>query len=123
GKKRRKRRIVQEPPEPPRDVIFEEGQGILLNVNSKEKRDNLITVWEHGDILLELEVMLPKGSNSGIYLQGAYELQLYDSWGVKHPTYADMGGIYRNTSDNWQQLYPGKAPLSNACRAPGLWQT
>src|SRR4051812_33192154 len=38
------------------------GEGILLNVNDETKKDNLITTWEHGDIELEFEVMLPKGS-------------------------------------------------------------
>src|SRR5687768_11586421 len=70
--------------EKPKAVTFQPGKGILLNLSDESKNDNLITAFEHGDIELELEVMLPKGSNSGIYLQGRYEVQLYDSWGVKN---------------------------------------
>jgi hypothetical protein len=110
-------------PEPEKSVIFQAGQGILLNQNTENQKDNLMTVWQHADIELELELMLPQGSNSGIYLQGAYELQLFDSWGINKPTFADMGGIYRNWEKSPEIAYAGKAPLRNAAKAPGLWQT
>ncbi|MBC8110761.1 MAG: DUF1080 domain-containing protein [Verrucomicrobia bacterium] len=120
-------------------VTFTAGKGILLNNLTPDLEGNLkkaidakdwakvasyqlFTTWEHGDIELELEVMLPKGSNSGIYLQGRYEVQLYDSWGVKNPSFSDIGGIYRNWENTPGKIYMGKAPLTNAAKAPGLWQ-
>ncbi|HEY3402786.1 MAG TPA: family 16 glycoside hydrolase [Ohtaekwangia sp.] len=109
--------------EPLKAVTFVAGKGILLNINDEVKKDHIITTFEHGDIELELEVMLPKGSNSGIYLQGRYEVQLLDSWGVKNPKYSDIGGIYRNWETDPAKIYMGKAPLSNPAKAPGLWQT
>ena len=50
--------------------------------------------------------------NSGIYLQGRYEIQVLDSYHSK--TYPDgqAGALYGN--------FP---PLVNACRPPGVWQT
>ena len=81
-----------------------------------------MTNWEHGDIILDLEVMIPKGSNSGIYLQGRYEVQLLDSWGKIDPAFSDIGGIYRNWEKTPGDIYMGKAPLTNAAKAPGLWQ-
>ena len=108
--------------EKPQAVTFEPGSGILLNINSDSKRDNLVSAFEHGDIELEFEVMLPKGSNSGIYMQGRYEVQLFDSWGVKDPAFSDIGGIYRNWENTPGKSYAGKAPLSNPAKAPGLWQ-
>jgi hypothetical protein len=108
--------------EKPKAVEFKPGTGILLNINDGTKKDNLVSVFEHGDIELELEVMLPKGSNSGIYLQGRYEVQLFDSWGVKNPSFSDIGGIYRNWENEPGKSYAGKAPLSNPAKAPGLWQ-
>jgi len=107
----------------PGAIAFQSGKGILLNINDDIKKDNLVTTWEHGDLELELEVMLPKGSNSGIFLQGRYEVQLFDSWGVRESKYSDMGGIYRNWETDPKKSYPGKAPISNPAKAPGLWQT
>jgi len=107
----------------PSAIVFQPGKGILLNLNDDTKKDNLVTTWEHGDLELELEVMLPKGSNSGIFLQGRYEIQLFDSWGVREPKYSDMGGIYRNWETDPKKFYPGKPPISNSSKAPGLWQT
>ena len=103
-------------------VVTSSGTGILVNLNDEKKKDQLQTNFEHGDIELELEVMVPKGSNSGIYLQGRYEVQLYDSWGVKNPSFTDIGGIYRNWETQPGKIYMGKAPLTNAAKAPGLWQ-
>ncbi|PZR39225.1 MAG: hypothetical protein DI538_07435 [Azospira oryzae] len=108
--------------EHPKAVTFTAGAGILLNMNDETKKDNLVSAFEHGDIELELEVMIPKGSNSGIYLQGRYEVQLLDSWGVKDAKYSDIGGIYRNWENEPGKIYMGKAPLSNPAKAPGLWQ-
>jgi hypothetical protein len=100
------------------------GTGILFNnYNSSlqwKPGQNLFTKMEHGDLLLEFDVMLPKGSNSGIYLQGRYEVQLFDSWGVKVPKFGDMGGLYQRMENN--KGVDGKGPLKNAALAPGLWQ-
>jgi hypothetical protein len=103
-------------------VTFQPGSGILLNMNDATRKDHLLTTLEHGDIELELEVMIPKGSNSGIYLQGRYEVQLLDSWGVLNPSFSDIGGIYRNWETEAGKIYRGKAPITNAAKAPGLWQ-
>jgi len=115
-KKRKNRKSALAP------VSFFPGTGILLNINDNSKKDALISSIEHGDIKLELDVMLPKGSNSGIYLQGRYELQLFDSWGVKNPSFSDIGGIYRNWDNRPGKIFRGISPSSNASKAPGLWQ-
>ncbi|NJO01592.1 MAG: DUF1080 domain-containing protein [Bacteroidia bacterium] len=91
-------------------MMYQDGQGILINMNNDTLKDHLLTTWEHGDIELELEVMVPKGSNSGIYLQGRYEVQLLDSWGKADPAYSDIGGIYRNWETEPAKIYAGKAP-------------
>ncbi|MFY0652902.1 MAG: DUF1080 domain-containing protein [Cyclobacteriaceae bacterium] len=122
-KKKKKKKKPQEPVvEPPKAITFTSGTGILLNINDEEKKDALLTNWEHGDIELELEVMMPKGSNSGIYLQGRYELQLKDSWGVKNPSYSDIGGIHANHAKDFAKKLVGVPPAINAAKAPGLWQ-
>jgi hypothetical protein len=102
------------------------GKGVLLNVPNDKNKDNLFTGFEHGNIELELEFMMAKGSNSGIYLQGRYEVQLFDSWGKKNTLYSDCGGIYERWNDalpEGQKGYEGHPPRVNVSRAPGLWQT
>ena len=103
----------------------EAGQGILFNQPTEDARGNLFTEWEHGDLELELDFLMPKGSNSGIYLQGRYEVQLFDSWGKRVPQHSDAGGIYERwdeTRPEGEEGYEGRPPRVNASRAPGLWQ-
>jgi len=102
-----------------------EGNGILVNQPTEAAKKDLYTEFEHGDLELELEIMMPKGSNSGIYLQSRYEIQLLDSWGEDTPKAGDMGGVYQRWDDSkpeGQKGYEGYAPNVNAAKAPGLWQ-
>lgn len=81
---------------------------------------DITSVETFGDVQLHVEWMAPsvvKGNgqgrgNSGIFLMGAYEIQVLDCY--DNPTYPDgtTGGLYGQ--------YP---PLVNACRPPGTWQT
>ena len=106
-------------------ISGEKGSGVLINNPSDAARGNLFTQLEHGDIELNITFMVPKGSNSGIYLQGRYEIQIYDSWGVAEPGFVDCGGIYERWEESeaeGQQGFEGHAPRINAARAPGLWQ-
>ncbi|RVU02057.1 DUF1080 domain-containing protein [Mucilaginibacter limnophilus] len=101
------------------------GTGILVNITDKKKNEDIFTNFEHGDIDLSVDFMLPKGSNSGIYLQGRYEIQLFDSWGAQKLTSSDLGGIYQRWDDSKPEAekgYEGVAPRINVSRAPGLWQ-
>ena len=83
---------------------------------------NLITDQKFGDSELYLEFMLAKGSNSGVYLHGLYEVQIFDSYGSTEPvTSSDCGGIYHRWIDN--KGVGGSAPSRNACRPPGQWQS
>jgi hypothetical protein len=50
--------------------------------------------------------------NSGVYLQGKYEVQVLDSFGIYPLKDNDCGGIYRV-----------QAPSVNACLPPMQWQT
>jgi 3-keto-disaccharide hydrolase len=49
--------------------------------------------------------------NSGVYLQGRYEVQVLDSYGLDSKD-NDCGGIYGVAK-----------PLVNACKAPTVWQS
>ena len=64
------------------------------------------------DCRITVEFMIPKGSNSGVYLMGEYELQILDSHGKAKVGPGDLGGIYH-----------ASAPKVNASKKPGEWQT
>ncbi len=101
------------------------GTGVLVNDPGQGHGKNIVTQFTHGDLDLSLDFMMAPGSNSGIYLMGRYEVQLFDSWGVKNPRYSDVGGIYErwdNSKPDGQKGYEGHPPRFNAARAPGLWQ-
>lgn len=98
------------------------GTGILVNKPADGSGKNLFTIWEHGDLELRMEFLMPRGSNSGIYLQGRYEVQLLDSWHSERPTFGDVGGLYERWDEAAGRGYEGRAPRHNAARAPGLWQ-
>jgi hypothetical protein len=104
----------------------EKGTGILVNLHNKKKHgEDLLFTTQHGDIDLELDYMMAKGSNSGIYMQGRYEVQLEDSWGKVNSAAGSNGGIYERWDESrpdGEKGYQGYAPRQNASRAPGLWQ-
>lgn len=102
-----------------------EGTGILINRPTAENRGHIFSRFEHGDIELDLEFMIPKGSNSGIYFQSRYEIQLFDSWGKEKLTSKDCGSIYERWDDQKPEKekgFEGHAPKKNVNKAPGLWQ-
>jgi hypothetical protein len=80
-------------------------------VNAKPGSVDLYTDEKFGSMLLEIEFMIPKGSNSGVYLMGEYEVQIYDTYGTKDLKPNSMGGIYTYS-----------APSVDACKKPGEWQ-
>lgn len=62
------------------------------------------------DFNLEYDVRIPKGSNSGVYLRGRYEIQVFDSFGM---------GTDRH---NMAAYYGRVAPSVAAEKKPGEWQ-
>jgi hypothetical protein len=72
---------------------------------------NLRTVEKFEDFNMTLEVNVPQGSNSGIYLRGMYEIQVVDSYG-REPDNHNMGALYSRVT-----------PLVAAEKPAGEWQT
>lgn len=100
--------------------VVEPGEGILVN-GPVGKTSNIVSLFEHGDCEAHIEWCVPKGSNSGVYFQGLYEIQVFDSFGKDVVTFSDAGGIYARWIND--QNVEGHAPRVNASRAPGEWQT
>jgi len=107
-------------PRRPKLLATKPGTGVLVN-GPTGRTSNLVTRHEHGDVELHVEFMVPKGSNSGVYFQGRYEIQVLDSWGVEKPKYSDCGGIYQRWEDG--RGFEGHPPRVNASRPPGEWQS
>jgi hypothetical protein len=82
--------------------------GILTNTPPSV---DLISEQAFEDFKLHVELQVPEGGNSGIYLRGRYEVQVEDSFG-KEPDSHYMGGIYGFLT-----------PTSNAYKRAGEWQT
>src|SRR5690606_3194543 len=80
---------------------------------------DLITKREWGSHRLHLEFRTPfmpsargqQRGNSGVYIQGRYEVQVLDTFGLE-PADNYCGGIYQQA-----------VPLTNACLPPMEWQT
>lgn len=99
-------RLVAEP------LSADSGPGELVNLVKKgEHSVDLYTEQKFGDCTIELEFMIPKGSNSGVYVMGEYEVQILDSYGKEKVGPGDLGG-----------LYGASAPKVNASKKPGEWQ-
>ncbi|MBM4019987.1 MAG: DUF1080 domain-containing protein [Planctomycetes bacterium] len=99
-----------DPANPARFAVAKEGAELI---NAAGAGLDIYTEATYGDCIVTLDVMVPKGSNSGIYLQGNYEIQVLDSFGKEaNPGPGDMGGIYG-----------AAAPKNPKYKAPGEWQT
>ena len=84
------------------------------------KTSSAMTKQEFGDMQLHIEFKTPEKvegnsqgrGNSGIFLQGRYEIQVLDNY--ENPTYVNgmVGSVYKQA-----------IPLANPSRKPGEWQS
>jgi len=95
---------------------FTASNGILVNNPVQKDGEphinygNLRTKKEFEDFNLKLQVNVPAGSNSGIYLRGIYEIQVFDSYGKPLDPH-NMGAVYSRI-----------APTVAAEKPAGEWQ-
>jgi len=90
---------------------FKVENGVMINDPKGHGYGNLKTVNEFKDFKLTLEVNVPAGSNSGVYLRGMYEIQVADTYGKDLDSH-HMGGLYSRV-----------APTQSAEKPAGEWQT
>jgi hypothetical protein len=109
-------------PADPKKFVLVPGQGVIVNSAASHTVD-LITQAEFGDMEVHVEFCIAKHSNSGVYLMGRYEMQIYDSFGVEKDQYPgiECGGIYPRWIN--EKDVEGHSPLVNASKPPGQWQT
>ncbi len=128
-------RVIEPGPPPSDAIVLFDGKDLSQwqSVNGGEARwkiedgvmtvngtGNIVTKEEFADVQVHVEWAAPKEvkghgqerGNSGVYLQGRYEIQVLDSYDNK--TYANgQAGAFYGVS----------APLVNASRKPSEWQT
>jgi hypothetical protein len=73
---------------------------------------DIMTEELFSDYELHIEFTVPKGSNSGVYNRGLFEIQVFDSYGKPKLGFHDCGSLY-------ERAYPRE----NHSKPPGQWQT
>ncbi len=96
------------PRDPGRESHWSVKDGALVN---RPPDQDIVSEKKFGDFKLHVEFSMAKGSNSGVYLRGRYEMQLLDDFG-KPP------GMHSNCA-----IYSRLAPSVNASKPADEWQT
>lgn len=115
---------VKSDPANPKRFTAVEGKGVWYNGPKGNARD-LVSRQNFGDVEIRFDFNLPKGSNSGIKFHAWYEVQLFDSHGAAKVDGTHLGGVYPRAEfkPRYHHIDDGIAPLVNAAKAPGEWQT
>ncbi|NQU22175.1 MAG: DUF1080 domain-containing protein [Candidatus Nealsonbacteria bacterium] len=95
------------------DWPMEDGTLVSSSGKGGNNTNHIVSRLHFHDADIHVEFMLPEkgGGNSGIYIHGNYELQIFNSFGKENPNQGDAGAIYGFAK-----------PAVNACRKPGEWQ-
>jgi hypothetical protein len=112
-------------PANPKAFAAQPGTGVMLSAASGKSVD-IISKAVHGDAEIHVEFVVPKDSNSGVYVQGRYELQVFDSFGKATVAEHDCGALYQRwdpARGKGNEGYEGHPPKVNASKAPGEWQS
>jgi hypothetical protein len=95
----------------PIDWKIDDGALVVHRTDAHANHIVSTMLFRDADIHAEFMTSPEAKGNSGLYLHGQYEMQIYDSFGVEPPTEQDEGSLYRF----------GK-PSVNASRPTGEWQ-
>ncbi len=95
------------------DTFGKVSQWVVENgvLKSPKSGANIKTTGMFNDFKLHVDFRVPKGSNSGVYLRGRYEVQIMDSYGSE-PSVGDLAAIYGFIQ-----------PLELQAKAAGEWQS
>ncbi len=96
------------PLDPERKAVWSFKNGTMVN---SPGASDLVSDQKFWNFKLHAEYRIGKGSNSGIGLRGRYEVQIFDDQDLP-PSVHSNGAIYGRI-----------APVINASKAPGQWQT
>lgn len=98
------------------------GSGVLFNGDHGKTR-HLVSEFQHGDVHLQVEFMIARGSNTGISFQGRYNVQILDSWSEQITYKGESAGIYLHYDEAAHGGTDWHPPRVNASLPPGEWQS
>lgn len=88
--------------------IINDGHGVYLT-----------TAKDYGDVEFLIDWKMTPGTDSGIYLRGSPQVQIWDSLNAVDPN----TGIEKGSGALWNNKGPGKWPLVRADKPVGEWNT
>jgi hypothetical protein len=98
------------------------GDRLVNTANASGRASNLFTTRKFGDVELYAEFMIPAKSNSGLFMHGLYEMQIWDSYGIKPRLDTDQtGALYHYAKGPINGIDGGLVPLVRAERPHGYW--
>jgi hypothetical protein len=86
--------------------------GAVMLCGDDGRGSDIMTADDYQDYELHLEFNVPKGSNSGVYNRGLFEIQVFDSYGASKLGFHDCGSLYERA-----------IPKENLAKPPGEWQS
>ncbi|MEM9015935.1 MAG: DUF1080 domain-containing protein [Verrucomicrobiota bacterium] len=89
---------------------------------------SLCTAKDYGDFELYVDWKIPPGADSGIYLRGTPQIQIWDPWDLRDARADDLVKAYRTgrnlgSGGLWNNRRASNRPLTLADKKPGEWNT
>jgi hypothetical protein len=105
-------------------ALPEPGDRMINTVANGKSASNIYTKRKFGDVELYVEFMMAKGTNSGVYMHGLYETQIWDSYGTVPRLDTDRcGAMYHYNGGPIDGVDGGIVPRVRAERPAGQWQS
>jgi len=97
---------------------------VNTDVDPAGNASNIYTTEKFGDSEVYVEFMVAAHSNSGFFMHGLYETQIWDSWGFTPRLATDQcGAMYHYNGGPIDGEDGGITPKVRADRPPGQWQS
>ena len=105
-------------------ALPEPGDRMINTVANGKSASNIYTKRKFGDVELYVEFMMAKSTNSGVYMHGLYETQIWDSYGTVPRLDTDRcGAMYHYNGGPIDGIDGGIVPRVRAERPAGQWQS
>lgn len=89
---------------------------------------SLCTAKDYGDFEMYIDWKIPPGADSGIYLRGTPQIQIWDPWDLRDARADSIVEAYKNgrnlgSGGLWNNRKSSNRPLVLADKKPGEWNT